>query len=811
MSIRIFMIAAFLAKLGDALIVTPTTPYTKFEGESGFFYKCENPDLNGPQPAWDDSEGDPIYTISGGGSNRVYITETTSSTSCATPGTLCRFTRLHFRDVQIADSGLYACKANGHQTQTRNVYLYKIITFPLYDGNEEAQSLIYNTTATIYCSARPLDNGLDMFWQKDATSVGDTEKYNGNTFGQLTVKNVEVSDEGEYSCVAYYQDTPLSINKNIDVTVQVPPAWNGVPPRPRNVVINSDVTLVCAASGRPDPTVTWTDVTGGDRQEITDFPNVYELSSTGNRQLRIMNIQLPVSGNIIIIECRASNDPSGARVSTAITHTIQLTVLVPPSLTQQQVYTVDETAEGGNTRSFECANTDFRSQARLSFRRDGRTAMDELEIGPQPDDSRVVVTENSQTMALTLTISTIQREHEGIWTCYAESLAGDVWVDHMLLVEYKPIIDQSRTPSSTVSWEGRLTDLTCIFFGYPIPTVKWTRNNVELTALDVDFVPDLPPGSSTIQIMPENEDFGAYFCNGSNTKGFVNYRQELTKAERPSEPIGLRVTDETSSTISIQFSPPNSDGSLLIAGYTIEYRVFTDVQPTVLQYENTVSDETTCRRLILPILTGVEQECINYCEDSQLFICCPVVDRNICLERPVDQGYTELHLRGLRAESIYEIRVAARNELGTGDYTQIVTTSTEPLSLPDPPNIISKRVSDRRDRYTLRWIHPYDDGGSTVINYHVEYSQVESRDDYELTPRPVSVLVIGNSTALEINPLNQGKFYLIELRAETNLGYSDPAQILIETAGTFTFMTTPPSMFQPSNTYRALYHKTCYQ
>ena len=34
-------------------------------------------------------------------------------------------------------------------------------------------------------------------------------------------------------------------------------------------------------------------------------------------------------------------------------------------------------------RSFECANTDFRSQARLSFRRDGRTSMDELEIGPQ--------------------------------------------------------------------------------------------------------------------------------------------------------------------------------------------------------------------------------------------------------------------------------------------------------------------------------------------------------------------------------------------------------------------------------------------
>ena len=50
----------------------------------------------------------------------------------------------------------------------------EIITFPLYDGNEESQSLIYNTTATIYCSARPLDGGLDMFWQKDATSVGDT-------------------------------------------------------------------------------------------------------------------------------------------------------------------------------------------------------------------------------------------------------------------------------------------------------------------------------------------------------------------------------------------------------------------------------------------------------------------------------------------------------------------------------------------------------------------------------------------------------------------------------------------------------------
>lgn len=46
------------------------------------------------------------------------------------------------------------------------------------------------------------------------------DKYSDTTFGQLTVKNIEVSDEGEYSCVAYYSGTPLSINKNIDVTVQ---------------------------------------------------------------------------------------------------------------------------------------------------------------------------------------------------------------------------------------------------------------------------------------------------------------------------------------------------------------------------------------------------------------------------------------------------------------------------------------------------------------------------------------------------------------------------------------------------------------
>ncbi|XP_041470797.1 fasciclin-2-like [Lytechinus variegatus] len=789
MIIRTFLITAFLAKLGDSLIVTPRESYSRFEGDSGFFYKCENPDINGPQPRWEDQQSNAITA----GSGRVYVTETESSTECATPDTLCRFTRIHFRNVLSGDAGLYSCQAQGHQTITRNVQIFKNIEFPLYDGDEEEQSLIYNTTSTIYCTARPLDQGMEMFWTKDAGSVGSPTKFI-EAFGQLTVKNVEVDDEGEYGCTAHYPETTLSVAKYITVHVQVPPKWAGTLPAQRDVVINSDVTLVCVATGRPDPQVTWTHVMGSDREEITNIPNMYELSSVGNRQLRIINIQLPQDDNGITIECTASNDPLGARTSTAITHTIELNVLVPPVLTQQQIYTVDETAEGGNTRSFECAITNFRSEATLSFRRGGLTAMHELELGSQPDDSRVVVTQNSATGALTLTITNIQREHEGTWTCYAESPAGDVYVDHMLLVEYKPIIDQTRTPLTTVSWVGRLTNLTCVFFGYPLPTVKWTKNNVELIdGLDVTVIDGLPPGTSIIQITPEDEDFGAYFCNGSNTKGFLNHRQELTKAERPSAPVGLRITDVTSSTMSIQFSPPNDDGSLLITGYTIEYKVRTDTRPTILEYESSASDEMTCRRMILPMLTGEELQCTNYCEDSQFYICCPVADRSICLDRPIYEGVIVVHLRGLRAQQTYEVRVAARNELGPGDFSNIESRGTDLFSVPDPPIIISSRESDRRDRYILRWRPPYDDGGSKVNYYHVKYSQSRDKDVTELSPRPVSVRVDGNATSVQLSPLNQGQYYFIELTAESNLGFSDPSYFVIETAGTFFFMTTPPT------------------
>lgn len=46
----------------------------------------------------------------------------------------------------------------------------------------------------------------------------------------------------------------------------------------------------------------------------------------------------------------------------------------------------------------------------------------------------------------------------------------------------------------------------------------------------------------------------------------------------PAEPTGVKMTEVTSTTLVIEFEPPENDGNLPIIGYTVEYWRFGDVE-----------------------------------------------------------------------------------------------------------------------------------------------------------------------------------------------------------------------------------------
>ncbi|XP_071490088.1 fasciclin-2-like [Diadema antillarum] len=778
MIVWITLLTALLPLLADALTVNPPGSLTLQVGGSGIL-TCENFDVDGPQPEWDDPYGDPIYTSSGGSGNRVYITNSIDPTD------FHKVTRLHLTNVIVTDGGGYSCRAPGHQTQSRIVIVQELIRFTRQE-EEQNQRLIFNTTGTLFCTAEPRDT-LEIAWSKDRDSVDPRDIKYSIVFGQLTVHNIIEADQGIYTCSAYYPNSGSTSVLDINVVVQVPPTWE-VAPGNREEVVGTTVVIQCRARGNPPPTYTWTDRTGAVERNITNDDPRYSLSDDGEF-LTIINVELPQSGNIFVFECTANNDPVGSKFRTSISKSFLLTVLVPPTLNQAVTIVVSE--ERPQTVSFQCANTQSNSEATLSWRRDGLEREDELFLGSQPDDSRVVVTRDDQTGALTLTIENAQRVHEGQWSCFAESRAGEFYVHHILRVEYAPIIDQTRTPYRTISWEGNPTNLTCAFLGYPNPTLRWFRNNYRLNETDhIDFLSNLPTGVTIVHIVPQLEDFGAYFCEARNSEGYLRYRQELIKAAKPSRPLALEVRDVSASTIKIRFYPPTDDGDLPITGYVVSYWIRFNVRAENYIYDNPYSDVDLCRDILAPPSAGAELECFDSCENT-LQICCPFGTRRLCVDRPVTQEYTEILLVGLSAQSIYIVRVAAMNDLGTGEWTENKTVNTDVFSKPDMPTIISRPESDKGDEYTLRWEPPINDGGLDIDRYLIAYSQVDGPSVDSLGPRPVRMTAKGNSRSQVLDNLNPGMFYRIELRAENDIDESDPAVITMETAGNFVFLTTP--------------------
>ncbi|XP_061104661.1 neurotrimin isoform X1 [Conger conger] len=125
----------------------------------------------------------------------------------------------------------------------------------------------------------------------------------------IKIENVDTTDEGQYICAVQTRSQPRTTS--VHVIVQVPPKIMNLS---KDIAVNegSNVTLMCIANGKPEPTVTWK-----------------LLSSTGlvseDEYLEIPSISRQQAGTY---ECTAVNDVS------ADVQTVELTVNYPPFVTE---------------------------------------------------------------------------------------------------------------------------------------------------------------------------------------------------------------------------------------------------------------------------------------------------------------------------------------------------------------------------------------------------------------------------------------------------------------------------------------------
>ncbi|XP_034736899.1 neuronal growth regulator 1 isoform X1 [Etheostoma cragini] len=143
------------------------------------------------------------------------------------------------------------------------------------------------------------------------SSVGDKHEYS------LQIQKVDVSDDGQYTCSIQSERNPRP--KLLHLIVKVPPKIYDIS---SDITVNegSNVSLICTASGKPEPSISW--------RHITPLARKYD----SGEYLNITGITRDQAGDY---ECSALND-----IASPDTKAVKVTVNFAPSIHEMKSHGV---------------------------------------------------------------------------------------------------------------------------------------------------------------------------------------------------------------------------------------------------------------------------------------------------------------------------------------------------------------------------------------------------------------------------------------------------------------------------------------
>ncbi|XP_051974006.1 neurotrimin-like isoform X3 [Xyrauchen texanus] len=243
------------------------------------------------------------------------------------------------------------------------------------------------------------------------------------TFNQdeftIKIEDVDLADEGQYICAVQTISRPRTTS--VHLIVQVPPKIVNLS---KDLVLNegSNVTLMCLASGRPEPAIVWRMISPSD-----------DGLSSDTEVLEIPFITRQRAGTY---ECTAANDIA------VDTQTVELTVNYPPSVSEGS----DVGVTLGQRGVLEC-EVDAVPEADFEWYRDDRrifSSFDGIEI------------ENAGALSK-LTFFNVSETDYGNYTCVAINKLGSANTNIVLYEIIEPTSStllQEQTAFENEFWEG---------------------------------------------------------------------------------------------------------------------------------------------------------------------------------------------------------------------------------------------------------------------------------------------------------------------------------------------------------------------
>ncbi|OCT93870.1 neural cell adhesion molecule 2 isoform X1 [Xenopus laevis] len=313
-----------------------------------------------------------------------------------------------------------------------------------------------------------------------------------------------------------------------------------------------------------------------------------------------------------------------------------------------------------------------------------------------------------------LHIKSVMLSDAGRYDCEAASRIGGHQKSMYLNIEYAPKFISNQT--IYYSWENNPINISCDVTSNPQSSIYWSRDKLLLPARNITNIKTYRDGKRILlEITPlSDNDFGRYNCTAINSIGSRIQEYILTLADVPSNPYGLRVIELSQTYAKVFFNKPDSHGGVPIHHYQMDFKEVSSEIWKVVRSHGT---------------------------------------------------QTIIVLGNLDANTTYEVKVAALNGKGKGDYSKTEIFQTLPVREPSPPSIHGQPGGGKNFKLSIT---KQDDGGAPILNYVVKYRSKDKEDQW------LEKKFLGNKDYIVLDHLQWNVGYEVHIIATNRLGHSEP-------------------------------------
>lgn len=513
---------------------------------------------------------------------------------------------------------------------------------------------------TTICSTTWADK-QEFLWYKQGKELQKDEKIDIRTFADISTIIIDpVSEEhaGNYTCTVNAEGLTDSYTTTLNVLV--PAIWNVVP-KDQEVHIGETLSLMCAASGKPTPIITW-------KKASVGTPDIFNTISMKEGSIILSNgtmiIKSVTKDDDGYYKCQATNN-----VGNPIEKNILIRVIVPARF--EEKFAV-QSVRRGDSATLKCDAVGDKPMT-ITWSKDKKvidfTKMTRVERFDRDQERGL----NSE-----LVIRTADRNDGALYTCVSKNEYGNDERNIKLQVVEVPAqpldvkIQEVYSKRATIKWSAPYSGNS------PITKyiVQYWRDRGGAHRLLEETVPNsqtsielqnLRPGTPySVTVVAENE-----IGQGEPSDIF----RFITGEEEPSgPPTDVWIKAKGSSMIIVSWkSPPREYWNGELKGYFIGYKIEDPTLPFSFKTVYNVTNDTH-----------------------------------------------EYVLTNLMKSTKYTVVVKAYNSAGTGPPSQELTAKTLDGDLPLPPSLALHSASD--SAISVKWgINP--NKNIPVSGYTIHYKK----------------------------------------------------------------------------------------